>query len=181
MKKIIIVSFVMLFVFIGQTVSAGDVSKGISVGNAGSFSGDAAAPCMEIFNSSQMAVDEWNARGGIQGVKVKHVMGDDALDPAQGIKVARKFTSDKTMYGVVGPPVSHIAQASLKIYGQSNLACITTAASKPELTESGYKHFFRVNARNDAHGWNSALFIKSTSAELACTWAFGINGGSAKE
>ncbi|MCF6248871.1 MAG: branched-chain amino acid ABC transporter substrate-binding protein [Desulfobacula sp.] len=161
MKRVIILLLAMFFVFVGQTVLANDVSKGISVGNAGSFTGDAAAPCMEIFNSSQLAVDEWNARGGINGVQIKHVMGDDALDPAQGINVARKFTSDKTMYGVVGPPVSHIAQASLKIYGQSNLACITTAASKPELTESGYKHFFRVNARNDAHGWNSALFIKN--------------------
>jgi len=37
-----------------------DESKGIHVGNAGAFTGDAAAPCMEIFNSSQLAVDEWN-------------------------------------------------------------------------------------------------------------------------
>jgi branched-chain amino acid transport system substrate-binding protein len=162
MKKILSLLFVILFLAIGQTVLANDVSKGITVGNAGSFSGDAAAPCMEIFNSSQMAVDEWNARGGIGGVQIKHLMGDDALDPAQGINVARKFTSTDEMYGVIGPPVSHIAQASLKIYGQNDLACITTAASKPELTESGYKHFFRVNARNDAHGWNSALFIKNT-------------------
>lgn len=161
MKKALIL-FVALVMLAGTSAAwAKDVKKGIHVGNAGSFTGDAAAPCMEIYNSSQLAVDEWNARGGIQGVKINHVMGDDALDPAQGIKVARKFTSDDKMYGVVGPPVSHIAQASLKIYGQNNLACITTAASKPELTESGYKHFFRVNARNDAHGWNSALFIKN--------------------
>ena len=160
MKRVMILLFVVLGLSVCQTALANDVSMGIHVGNAGSFTGDAAAPCMEIFNSSQMAVDEWNARGGIQGVKIKQIMGDDALDPAQGINVARKFTSDKMMYGVVGPPVSHIAQASLKIYGQNDLACITTAASKPELTESGYHHFFRVNARNDAHGWNCALFIK---------------------
>lgn len=161
MKKLVILSMAIVLSVFGHTAMAGKVSDGISVGNAGSFTGDAAAPCMEIFQSSQLAVDEWNARGGINGVQIKHVMGDDALDPAQGIKVARKFTSDNNMYGVVGPPVSHIAQASLKIYGQSDLACITTAASKPELTESGYRHFFRVNARNDAHGWNCALFIKN--------------------
>lgn len=137
-----------------------DVKKGIHVGNAGSFTGDAAAPCMEIFNSAQIAVDEWNAKGGIQGVQIEHVMGDDALDPAQGINVAQKFVSDPLMYGVIGPPVSHIAQATMKTYGSGDLACITTAASKPDLTESGYHHFFRVNARNDAHGWNCALFIK---------------------
>lgn len=161
MKKYIVFVSIGVLLSIGLNAQANDVKKGIHVGNAGSFTGDAAAPCMEIFNSSQLAVDEWNARGGIQGVKIEHIMGDDALDPAQGIKVARKFTSDELMYGVIGPPVSHIAQASLKIYGQNDLACITTAASKPDLTEAGYKHFFRVNARNDAHGWNSALFIKN--------------------
>lgn len=140
---------------------ARDVKDGIKVGNAGSFTGDAAAPCTEIWNSAQLAVDEWNAKGGIQGVTIEHVMGDDALDPAQGLNVAQKFASDEEMYGVIGPPVSHIAQATLKTYGNAGLACITTAASKPELTESGYDHFFRVNARNDAHGWNCALFIKN--------------------
>lgn len=161
MNKFFTLLSVVILIATSSPSQANEVSKGIHVGNAGSFTGDAAAPCMEIYNSSQLAVDEWNARGGIQGVQIKHVMGDDALDPAQGIKVARKFTSDDLMYGVIGPPVSHIAQASLKIYGQNDLACITTAASKPDLTEAGYKHFFRVNARNDAHGWNTALFIKN--------------------
>ena len=71
--------------------------------------------------------------------------------PAQGVNVAHKFAADDLMYGVVGPPMSHIAQATLKIYGSADLATITTAASKPNLTEQGYNHFFRVNARNDAH------------------------------
>lgn len=161
MTRLVVLLSAMMCLFTSQVVLANKVADGISVGNAGSFTGDAAAPCMEIFNSSQLAVDEWNARGGIRGVQIKHIMGDDALDPAQGIKVARKFTSDETVYGVVGPPVSHIAKATLKIYGQNDLACVTTAASDPELTESGYEHFFRVNARNDAHGWNCALFMKN--------------------
>jgi len=150
--------FASLFFLAGSGMAA-DVSKGIHVGNAGAFTGDAAAPCMEIFNSSQIAVDEWNAKGGIQGVKIEHVMGDDAMDPAQAVNVAHKFVADRQMFGVVGPPMSHTAQATLKIYGSNDMACITTAASKPELTEQGYTHFFRVNARNDAHGPNCARFI----------------------
>ncbi len=149
-----------IVLFFSRTGLSADVSKGIHVGDAGAFTGDAAAPCMEIFNSAQLAVDEWNEKGGIQGVKIKHIMGDDAMDPAQGVNVAQKFAADELMYGVIGPPMSHIAQATMKIYGDANLACITTAASKPDLTEQGYTHFFRVNARNDAHGWNCALFIK---------------------
>jgi len=155
----IIMSILLVLCFVGVGYSA-DVKNGIHVGNAGAFTGDAAAPCAEIYNSAQIAIDEWNARGGIQGVEIEQIMGDDAMDPAQGVNVAHKFAADKLMYGVVGPPMSHIAQATLKIYGAADLATITTAASKPNLTEQGYQHFFRVNARNDAHGWNSALFIK---------------------
>ncbi|MCK5417467.1 MAG: branched-chain amino acid ABC transporter substrate-binding protein, partial [Desulfobacterales bacterium] len=160
-KSLIFALAIMVIAFFAGPVYSADVKKGIHVGNAGAFTGDAAAPCMEIFNSAQIAVDEWNAKGGIQGVKIKQIMGDDAMDPAQGVNVAHKFVSDELMYGVVGPPMSHIAQATLKIYGTADLATVTTAASKPELTEQGYTHFFRVNARNDAHGWNSALFMKN--------------------
>ena len=146
-------------VFFSGSILAEKLPDEIHVGNAAAFTGDAAAPCAEIFNSAQVAVDEWNAKGGIRGKKIVHIMGDDAMDPAQGLNVARKFASDKKMYGVVGPPMSHIAQATLKIYGRANLVTITSAASKGNLTDQGYKHFFRVNARNDAHGWNNALFI----------------------
>lgn len=157
---VLLFSVVVAVMFSSGTAFCRDVSKGIHVGDAGSFTGAVAAPCMEIFHSAQLAVDEWNAKGGIHGVKIKHIMGDDAMDPAQGVNVARKFTSDDLMYGVIGPPMSDIAQATLKIYAEANLACITTAASKPSLTEQGYRNFFRVNARNDTHGWNCALFIK---------------------
>jgi len=161
MKKslMIVLSLVLVFGLTGLGHSA-DVKDGIHVGNAGAFTGDAAAPCMEIYNSAQIAVDEWNAKGGIQGIKIKQIMGDDAMDPAQGVNVAHKFVADKLMWGVIGPPMSHIAQATLKTYAAADMAMITTAASKPDLTEQGYRNFFRVNARNDAHGWNSALFMK---------------------
>lgn len=159
--KVLFLLVVIAGLFFYSPGYSADVSKGIHVGSTGPFTGDAAAPGMEIFNSTRLAVDEWNERGGIQGVKIKIVMGDSAMDPAQAVNVAQKFVADKFMYGAVGPPMSHTAQATMKIYGGADLACITSAASKPDLTEQGYKHFFRVNARNDAHGWNCALFIKN--------------------
>jgi branched-chain amino acid transport system substrate-binding protein len=163
MRKLMLIGFLMILGiglgFSGAGYCA-DMPKVIHVGNAGAFTGDAAAPCMEIFNSSQIAVDEWNEKGGIQGIKIEQIMGDDAMDPAQAVNVAQKFCADNLMYGVVGPPMSHTAQASLKIYSGCDLVNITSSASKPSLTDQGTKSFFRVNARDDAHGWNCALFIK---------------------
>ena len=107
MKKAFLTVFSIFMVLCVAGIGhSADVKKGIHVGDAGAFTGDAAAPCMEIFNSAQIAVDEWNAKGGIQGVKIEHIMGDDAMDPAQGINVAHKFVADELMYGVIGGRVS---------------------------------------------------------------------------
>ncbi|MBW2027852.1 MAG: branched-chain amino acid ABC transporter substrate-binding protein [Deltaproteobacteria bacterium] len=161
MKKFIVLGLCACFLvfFTGAPGQGADVSTGLKIGAAGPFTGAAAAPGMEIFNSIKIAIDEKNAAGGIKGVRVKLVMGDDAGDAAQGVNVAEKFCADKTMYGVIGPPMSNVAEATLRIYGGCNLTCITTAASKPALTEKGYKHFFRVNARDDAHGPAVGTFI----------------------
>jgi len=161
MRKFILLVFLMVVgvYFFRATGYGAELPKVIRIGNAGAFSGDAAAPCMEIFNSSQIAIDEWNEKGGIQGVKLEHVMGDTTTDPAQAVNVAQKFCADNLMLGVIGPVMSHLAQATLKIYSGSDLVTVSTTASKPDLTEQGYKNFFRVVARDDAHGWNCALFI----------------------
>jgi branched-chain amino acid transport system substrate-binding protein len=151
--------FCVVLLFASLPVNGADVSKGLKIGAAGPFTGAAAAPGMEIFNSIKVAVDEVNAAGGIKGVKVELVMGDDAMDAAQGVNVAEKFCSDKTMYGVIGPPMSNVAQATLRNYGGCDMTSITSAASKNELTEKGYKQFFRVNARDDAHGPAVGRFI----------------------
>jgi len=161
MKRTLIFGLTVCFIFFFSAISGygADVSKGLKIGAAGPFTGAAAAPGMEIFNSIKIAIDEKNAAGGINGVKVELVMGDDAGDAAQGVNVAEKFCADNTLYAVIGPPMSNVAQATLRLYGGCDLPCITTAASNPALTEKGYKHFFRVNARDDAHGPAVAHFI----------------------
>lgn len=136
-----------------------DVKDGLKIGATGPFTGAAAAPGMEIFNSIKLAVDEVNAAGGIQGVNVELVMGDTAGDAAQGVNVAEKFCSDNQIYGVVGPAMSDIAAATLRNYNGCGLVQISSAASADNLTEKGYDTFFRVCARNDAHGPAVAGFI----------------------
>jgi branched-chain amino acid transport system substrate-binding protein len=152
-------SICVVLLFATLPVYGADVSKGLKIGAAGPTTGAAAGPGMEIFNSIKLAVEEVNAAGGIKGVKVELVMGDDAMDAAQGVNVAEKFCSDKTMYGVIGPPMSNVAQATLRNYSGCDMTSITSAASKNELTEKGYKQFFRVNARDDAHGPAVGRFI----------------------
>ncbi|MEW5722298.1 MAG: branched-chain amino acid ABC transporter substrate-binding protein [Thermodesulfobacteriota bacterium] len=138
---------------------AGSAKDGIKIGATGPFTGAAAAPGMEIYNSILLAVAERNAKGGLGGVQVEVVMGDTAGDAAQGVNVAEKFCADDKIYGVIGPAMSDIVAATVRIYSGCDLAMISSAASKPDLTEKGYNNFFRVCARNDAHGPAVAKYI----------------------
>jgi branched-chain amino acid transport system substrate-binding protein len=158
---ITVIAMIMLLALAG-TGLAGSVKDGIKLGAIGPFTGAAAAPGMEIFNSIKLAVEERNAKGGIGGVKVELVMGDNAGDAAQGVNVAEKFSSDKKIYGVIGPAMSNITAATLRIFGGADLVQISTAASKSDLTEKGFSTFFRVCARNDAHGPAVANYIAGT-------------------
>ena len=91
-------------------------------------------------------------------MKIEHIMGDDAMDPAQAVNVAQKFCADNLMYGVIGPPMSH-TPGNIKDLQRLRPCLDYDSGLKTRPDEQGYKNFFRVNARNDAHGWNCALFI----------------------
>ena len=53
------------------------------IGLSGPLTGEAAVYGVAVKNSAQMAVDEINAAGGLNGVKFKLVMMDDMHDPSK--------------------------------------------------------------------------------------------------
>ncbi len=143
----------------GQSNKVYDVSKGIKIGACGAFTGGAAASGMEMYNSFKLAVDQRNEKGGIKGVKVDLIWGDDGGDAAQGATVGEKLASDPQVYGILGPNWSSVTEAMLRITSEAGIAQITSAASKPSLTAKGYKTFFRVNSKDDDYGPAVGAFI----------------------
>ncbi|TMR09516.1 ABC transporter substrate-binding protein, partial [Escherichia coli] len=55
----------------------------------------------EEFTGAEQAVEDINAKGGIQGNKLQIVKYDDACDPKQSVAVAKKSGNDgiKTVIG----------------------------------------------------------------------------------
>jgi branched-chain amino acid transport system substrate-binding protein len=158
MHRFLALALVLTLALGGQAL-AGDVAEGLKIGAIGPFTGAAAAPGMEIYNSTALAVAQINEAGGIGGQQVELVMGDTAGDPAQGVNVAQKFCADKRIYGVIGPAMSDIAAATMRTFASCELVQISSAASAETLTEKGYDHFFRTTSRNDAHGPAIATFM----------------------
>ena len=63
----------------------------IVVASAGPMSGQYASFGAQLKAGAEMWVKDTNAAGGINGEKVKLVIGDDACDPKQAVAVANKF------------------------------------------------------------------------------------------
>ena len=101
-----------------------------------------------------IAVDEINAAGGINGKKLRIVKFDTAGDPKQAVVAVRKFARDDNALGVIGPFSASEARVAFAAGEREKIVQIPNASSAPKLadkfsyayrlTESEYLQFIRV-------------------------------------
>jgi branched-chain amino acid transport system substrate-binding protein len=132
--------------------------KEIKIAAGGPFTGDLAPIGQGALHGIQMAVDEWNAKGGIDGAQVQLEVADDVGKPDQGVTLANKIAAEDTVLGEIGPMNSSVVLAAAPILERANLAFITESGSNPKITESGWTVAHRLCARDDNQGPADAKF-----------------------
>lgn len=143
----------------GQPAAA----KEIKIAAAGPFTGDLAPIGQGALHGIQMAVDDWNAKGGINGTRIQLETADDVAKPDQGVTLANKLATEDTVLGVVGPMNSAVVLAAAPVYERAGLPFITESGSNPKITESGWKVAHRLCARDDNQGPADAKFVLETT------------------
>ena len=127
-----------------------EIVIGLSFGRTGLYS--------TINKTTEVAVDiateEINAAGGINGKKVRIVKFDTAGDPKQAVVAVRKFARDDKALAVIGPFSSSEARVAFAAGEREKIVQIPNASSAPgladkfsyafRLTESEYLQFLRV-------------------------------------
>ncbi|WP_242825398.1 ABC transporter substrate-binding protein [Desulfitobacterium dichloroeliminans] len=96
-----------------------------------------------------LAVQEINDQGGIQGRKLSLLKADDEAELEKGLATAQSFADHKGMQAVIGHRNSFISIPASSIYDQAGLAMVSPASTSPELTQHEYTHVFR-NIPSDA-------------------------------
>ncbi|HXM58660.1 MAG TPA: branched-chain amino acid ABC transporter substrate-binding protein [Candidatus Dormibacteraeota bacterium] len=137
-------------------------AREIKIAAAGPFTGDLAPVGQGALHGIQMAVDDWNAKGGINGTKIQLETADDVAKPDQGVTLANKLVSEDTLLGVVGPMNSAVVLAAAPVYERGGLPFITESGSNPKITESSWKTAHRLCARDDNQGPADARFVLET-------------------
>ena len=130
----------------------------IKIGVAAPLTGDQAKIGTDLRNGVTLAVEEWNAKGGVLGKKIAVVAVDDQHDPKQAVSVANKLVNERVA-GVVGHFNSSCSIPSSDVYHRGGVPMISPGSTNPQLTEKGYRGVFRVCGRDDQQGKVGAEFV----------------------
>lgn len=134
-------------------------STTIKIGIAGVQTGSDGQIGSTMIFGSQIAIDEWNAKGGLLGKKIEPVVRDDEGKPNQAVAVAQEIVA-KGAVAVIGHFNSGCTIPSSEIYRQNGLIQITPGSTNPQVTERGFTNLFRVVGRDDQQGTVAAGFAR---------------------
>ena len=115
----------------------------ITIAVVGDFNGPIAAYSGASLNGINIAVDELNAAGGVNGHKIQIKQYDDKNDPVEGVNIAKRLP-DEALAAVVTSGSSP-ALAIGRELDKSGIPFMTTVASTPAITESGWKYVNRMH------------------------------------
>ncbi|MCQ4288572.1 branched-chain amino acid ABC transporter substrate-binding protein [Pseudomonas stutzeri] len=130
----------------------------IKIGLAGPVTGAVAQYGDMQFIGAQMAIEQINKKGGVNGQQLEGVVYDDACDPKQAVAVANKIVNDEISF-VVGHLCSSSTQPASDIYEDEGILMITAASTSPDITSRGYELIFRTIGLDSLQGPTAGNFI----------------------
>jgi branched-chain amino acid transport system substrate-binding protein len=130
----------------------------ITIGVAGPMTGSNAAFGEQFRRGAEKAVADLNAKGGVLGQKLRLIMGDDACDPKQAVRVANDMAAKGAVF-VAGHYCSSSSIPASDVYAESGIVQISPASTASELTGRKLTNVFRVCGRNDAQGPLAAAYV----------------------
>ena len=119
------------------TFSVGVHAADIKLGVAEALSGGAAQYGISIRNGFQLAADEINASGGVNGDKLQLVIEDEQGKKEEAINVFKKLIFQDKVLMVFGPTLSNSAQAADPIAQAAKVVAFGTSNTADGITSIG--------------------------------------------
>ncbi|WP_246562489.1 ABC transporter substrate-binding protein [Bradyrhizobium liaoningense] len=114
----------------------------IRIAFANSLSGPSAPAGTESLVATQLAIDEVNAKGGVNGRPIELVLFDDASNPAVA-RANAEAIADSPCVAVLGHYLSSASLAAAPAYKNARIPALTGSAAADDLT-SGNEYYFRT-------------------------------------
>lgn len=118
----------------GQTGQTGDTIK---VGVYGDLTGQTSSFGQSTKNGIELAVEEINNAGGVNGKKIQLVVEDDQGRPEQAKTVVSKLINQDKVQAVLGEVASTNSLAAAPVAQEAKIPMITPSSTNPKVTEVG--------------------------------------------
>ncbi|WP_233237298.1 ABC transporter substrate-binding protein [Bordetella sp. LUAb4] len=177
--------------------------KTVRIGAIYPLSGALASTGAEIKAAIELAVDIINnphpeleglplAAGAglpkLNGAKIEVVFGDSQGKPEVGLADAQRLIQQEKVVALTGAYQSAVTKTASRVAEQSGIPYLNGESSSPDLTDRGYKWFFRTSPTDDTFVENMMQFLdgvkKVPTKKIAVVYEntdFGVNTYKAVE
>ena len=139
--------------------SGASATCGYKIAFFGALTGNSAALGINENNGVKLAVDQYNKANA--DCKVELVALDSQGSPDQAPALAQKAVDDAKLLGIVGPAYSGESEAANPIFAEAGLVHLTASATRPSLSQQGWKTFFRAVGNDLSQGPAAGSYIKN--------------------
>jgi branched-chain amino acid transport system substrate-binding protein len=159
-RKLVVVGVVSIAALYALAAASAE----ILIGSAGPLTGPMAWHGEQHQIGVEVAVAELNQAGGVLGQLVEVVIADDYCDAEQAVAAAKKLVAASVAV-VVGHACSGAAIAASGVYEEAGVVMIANTATNPKLTDQGFRHVFRMVARDTLQGEMAAQYLAKDRAD----------------
>jgi len=147
-----------LIVIAGLAFAGPAIADNIKIGFNAPLTGFAAADGNSALKGAELAVDQVNSAGGINGNMLELVVYDDQASPKEAAPLAVKLTTQDQVVAGISGSYSGSTRAAATIFQENAVPYISAYAIHPDITRAG-DYVFRTSFVGEVQGRAGAKLI----------------------
>jgi branched-chain amino acid transport system substrate-binding protein len=133
----------------GDDGASGSGDEGYPIGFVGSLSGPLAPVGTAMLGGVELAINDANENGGVNGRQIKLITEDDEADPSAGVTATRSLLSHDVLM-VTGGNISTVVEGVLPTIERQKVAFLAQAAS-PSILDPVREAMFQIDQTSSSN------------------------------
>ncbi len=133
-------------------------AENIKIGFNAPLTGFAAADGESARSGAELAVEQVNAAGGINGDMLELVVYDDQASPKESVPIAQKLIEKDAVVAAISGSYSGATRAAAGIFQEAGVPYISAFAIHPDITRAG-DYVFRTSFVGEVQGRAGAKLV----------------------
>lgn len=110
------------------------IKEGLKLGSVLPSTGELSLTGQDMLQAVQLAVEEVNACGGVNGQPVIHISKDSKSEPAAGATAMTRLAEEEQVAGIIGARASSVSDAMVDVAVRNQVMMISPSSTSPNFT-----------------------------------------------